>query len=123
MPQMSVLDAAMALPACSTWADYNCALRSVMSSLGDSKSTGCLRPCRSVDYALKFTDNGYFDYSSAVVWFEVWSTDVAVTEEYLIVDLNDILSAVGGSLGLFLGFSCLEAVRAAARWIDGKLLP
>jgi hypothetical protein len=29
-------------------------------------------------------------------------------EEYLLFDFNAIVSAVGGSLGLFLGFSCLD---------------
>ncbi len=36
------------------------------------------------------------------------TNDVIVLEEYLLYDFNDIIAAVGGSLGLFLGFSCLQ---------------
>jgi hypothetical protein len=34
-----------------------------------------------------------------------------VYEEYLLYDLNAILSAIGGSLGLFLGISCFHIVQ------------
>lgn len=38
------------------------------------------------------------------------TADTLVSEEYLIYDLNNIVASVGGSLGLFLGFSCLQFV-------------
>ena len=38
-------------------------------------------------------------------------TEVQVKEEFLIYDLNAIVAAIGGSLGLFLGFSCYEMAR------------
>ena len=38
-------------------------------------------------------------------------TEVRVKEEFLIYDLNAIVAAIGGSLGLFLGFSCYEVAR------------
>ena len=38
-------------------------------------------------------------------------TEVQVKEEFLIYDLNAIVAAIGGSLGLFLGFSCYEVAR------------
>ena len=36
---------------------------------------------------------------------------VPIEEEYLLFDFNSIVSAVGGSLSLFLGFSCYELVK------------
>jgi hypothetical protein len=33
-----------------------------------------------------------------------------IQEEYLLYDFNAIISAVGGNLGLFVGFSCLSFV-------------
>ena len=36
------------------------------------------------------------------------TSNVLVNEEYLLYDLNNIISAVGGSMGLFLSFSFLE---------------
>ena len=44
------------------------------------------------------------------------SSSVSVEEEYELFDANEIVSAVGGSLGLFLGFSCLGAYAAVARY-------
>ena len=36
------------------------------------------------------------------------TADVLVYEEYLLFDFNAIVSSVGGSLGLFIGFSFLQ---------------
>ncbi len=41
------------------------------------------------------------------------STRTALYREYLLFDGSAIVSAVGGSLGLFLGFSCWQAAAAA----------
>ena len=38
----------------------------------------------------------------------VATSNVLVNEEYFLYDLNNIISAVGGSMGLFLSFSFLE---------------
>ncbi len=40
-----------------------------------------------------------------VIVAEYKSTNVRVEEEYLIFDTSDIVSGLGGNLGLFLGFS------------------
>ena len=47
----------------------------------------------------------------AGIWLYYSTTDVTVWEDYHLFDLNDILSALGGSLGLFVGFSCLDVGR------------
>ena len=39
-------------------------------------------------------------------------TEVKVKKEFLIYDLNTIVATIGGSLGLFLGFSCYEVTRS-----------
>ncbi len=74
----------------------------------------CQRPCKTAEYEAHFQENLDFSSpSSSKAFMEVETTDVVVVEEYLAFDLNDIVSAVGGSLGLFLGFSCFEALRVA----------
>ena len=40
-----------------------------------------------------------------------------ITEEVLLYDLNAIISGIGGSLGLFLGFSFLGLIEQALNWI------
>lgn len=51
------------------------------------------------------------------------STKLEHREEILMHDFNSIVSAIGGSLGLFLGFSCLSMCsflgRAATRFWEG----
>ena len=52
----------------------------------------------------------YFYNNTAEVYF-TWAEDsILVREEYLLMDFGAIVSAVGGSLGLFLGFSCLDFI-------------
>ena len=43
-------------------------------------------------------------------WFElrIDESKVKVSEEYKVYDFNGILGSVGGSLGLFIGFSFLD---------------
>ena len=41
------------------------------------------------------------------------TSNVLVNEEYLLYDLNNIISAVGGSMGLFLSFSFLKCIMSA----------
>ena len=43
-----------------------------------------------------------------------------VTREVLLVSFSDIVASVGGSLGLFLGFSCLDAGTRLSRWAADK---
>ncbi len=50
------------------------------------------------------------------------TTRTTLYREYLLFDESAIVSAVGGSLGLFLGFSCWQAVAAAIQkaWPAGR---
>ena len=50
-----------------------------------------------------------FDINSRLFLYPI-TADVLVYEEYLLFDFNAIVSSVGGSLGLFIGFSFLQCV-------------
>ncbi len=39
------------------------------------------------------------------------STDVIVSEEYVLLDLGTLLSVIGGNIGMFLGWSALDLIR------------
>ncbi len=45
---------------------------------------------------------------------------VVENEQYYLYDLASVVSAVGGGLGLFLGFSCLALASKAITWTLGK---
>ena len=64
-------------------------------------------------------------YTSAIAMY-YHETEVQVKQEFLIYDLNAIVATIGGSLGLFLGFSCYEVARGglqrAGNLVKGFLL-
>ncbi len=55
-------------------------------------------------------------------FFQIYfdSTDVLVEEEYLLFDSSALLSALGGTMGMFLGWSALDLFQLAARMVDRK---
>ena len=107
------------LPQCLTIGDFHCMERhlrdNVTRSMLDEKVTGCKRPC--INNRLSYEKRIFMQLrplvnrSNIAIYYE--NTDTLVTEELLLHDFNSIISAVGGSLGLFLGFSCLQG----AMWI------
>jgi len=44
----------------------------------------------------------------AALWISYSTTTVMIQEEYLLYDFNSVITALGGNLGLFVGFSCLS---------------
>ena len=51
-----------------------------------------------------------------IVYVHFPSTLEEVHEEYYIYEADTIVAAVGGALGLFLGFSCLKVLLRCLRW-------
>ncbi len=45
------------------------------------------------------------------------SSLVRVRQEVLLYDFNAIVGTMGGSLGLFLGFSCFDVIRKVLAWL------
>ena len=54
------------------------------------------------------------------IFMTVATSNVLVNEEYLLYDLNNIISAVGGSMGLFLSFSFLKCFMCAFGSLKNK---
>ena len=47
--------------------------------------------------------------------------EMEVKTEYIIYDIMGFISSVGGNLGLFLGFSCFDAVCGFLNTIEERL--
>ena len=81
------------------------------------QATGCKGPCINMQLSYKrliyMQLKTLVNRSNIAIYYE--NTDTIVSEEMLLYDLNSIVSAVGGSLGLFLGFSCFQV----ALWMLG----
>ena len=54
------------------------------------------------------------------IWFGYASLNVMVDEHKPLVDLNSFVNAVGGGLGLFLGFSIIDTLFFVSRFIFRK---
>ena len=55
--------------------------------------------------------------NSTIIWYMHGSSDIDVFTEIRLYDFAAIVAAVGGSLGLFLGFSCLDSILTFINWI------
>jgi len=58
------------------------------------------------------------DTVQANIFFETPITEIK--SEAFLVDFGNLLSSIGGSLGLFLGFSCYTSVKAMLEFIFKK---
>lgn len=67
---------------------------------------------------LKTSDNqGYFAIDTFCISLAFQTLLVEIKTEMFIFDLSSFLSAVGGNLGLALGFSCLTVLRSSIKYL------
>ncbi len=83
--------------------------------------SSCPEPCTTEHIHLKQKVNPFFRENHTEIYIYWENLDVLIEEEYLLMDLNAIVSAVGGSLGLFLGFSCLGSLLSLLSRIELSL--
>ena len=69
----------------------------------DIESTGCLFPCTFTRYEVEFTRKSPLGHFGLTVMFGSLTT--TVRKEYYIYPVLSFISDIGGSLGLFVGFS------------------
>jgi hypothetical protein len=97
---------------------------------GRTSVLGCPTPCHQISYSIALTDlhlNSVIQphlqypegYSKNYYIFYVifGSVDVERQVETLVYDSGNFFAAVGGNLGLFLGFSCLSIIFACINWV------
>ena len=76
--------------------------------------TGCIPKCSIISYDYEVT-RGVADWDenwTAMVFVQPKNSLVEIQEEYYTFDTNDLISSIGGNLGLFLGWSLLSLVEA-----------
>ncbi len=100
---------------CATEEEWNCSKKAyteIYRNHVNPTYTGCQRSCRYT----RFTADKRLDVTKNLgnktfIFVYYHTTRVMVYEDYLLFDFGSIVSAVGGSLGLFLGFSCWQMVK------------
>jgi hypothetical protein len=72
------------------------------------RDTKCKTPCTETTFmtTMKALPHDLKEYAILYLYYQ--TNEVDLHEEYLIFDFSSILTAVGGSLGLFLGFSFFQ---------------
>ena len=99
-------------------ADQTCMTWNFNGALFDVKDK-CPRSCENVQYSgkstflLPTTANDTYYRKYALVFA---NKKITVEEEYLIMDFTGLIGAVGGTLGLFIGFSFKDIT---SLFIDG----
>ena len=69
----------------------------------------CPTLCENVEYHVRTATSGknYMEYeNTTTLWVGYAEPKIRIEEEYTLMGVNSIISATGGSLGLFLGLSC-----------------
>ena len=84
----------------------------------------CPKPCKITTYKgseLDLVDLQYLKKGQTLGHFELEMIYVRrIEKEVLVYDTNDMIGAVGGSLGLFLGFSFFDVI---SKCLDNLIMP
>ena len=109
-PNMNIIP----MPGCEenfTIEEFNCMKWGLHKALFYNASFFCERHCNTIEYRGKksFAFKYYGSSKYSLEWrFILDSAKVLVQEEYLVYDSTGIVGAIGGTLGLFVGFSFRE---------------
>ena len=78
------------------------------------RKSGCYPKCRVTKYSFEKIERpmNWNSAWSSEVFVQAASSEVEYSEEYYTFDENDLVSSVGGNMGLFLGWSVLTLVEA-----------
>ena len=84
----------------------------------------CLKPCKETTYkdsVAKLVEPMYLKDDKNTALFDIFLSNVQkVEKEVLVYDTNDMIGAIGGSLGLFLGFSFFDVI---CKCLDNLIMP
>ena len=99
------------LEQCTTKEQYDCML-SLLKTDPDERNEMCPNPCMEISYKTLSKSLPQDMSKFAILMMYYKSNHYSLLEEYLVFDSAAILVALGGSLGLFLGFSFFQCATA-----------
>ena len=89
-----------------------------------NKFSDCPKPCKITtfkDSQLDLKEPLFLKTGKTLANFELEANKIrSIEKEVLVYDLNDVIGAVGGSLGLFLGFSFFDVI---SKSLDNLFIP
>ena len=93
-------------------------------SITNSYDIGCPHRCEQNDFSIikaNLGTNTEGNKNKTSLWAQFALPVVTVEEEYRLFDTVAIISATGGSLGLFLGLSCYSVIWTGFEWLQAVL--
>ena len=101
--------------------------QATLAVIEQPQHTGCPKMCENMKFQItnpKLGQNLRWKANKTVLLAKMNSPWVTIEEEYRLMGVNAIISATGGSLGLFLGLSCYGVVWKLCEWLEAayKLL-
>ena len=87
--------------------------QATLAVIEQPQDTGCPKMCENMKFQItnpKLGQNLRWKANKTVLLAKMNSPWVTIEEEYRLMGVNAIISATGGSLGLFLGLSCYGVV-------------
>ena len=125
LPLMNSVKEWKAIQECHSWEEFQCMANKIINlayELSELNNTACPRYCNQVEY----TGNVQADLNayelSGVGWSYALSSITNVNEEYLVYDLASLVGSVGGTIGIFVGFSVFDLVGLIIDIIQAKLI-
>ena len=99
------------LPLCPTYEDMACMTHNGGFYPEKEAALGqCLRPANTMEFKAKVISFRSSASEHINMWFKYGSGQLEVNEEILSIGLTTFIGSIGGSLGLFLGFSMYDYI-------------
>ena len=98
------------IPVCMTLEDKKCSKEIFITIFQNITRNECPRPCESIGFSVKnnWIVNLEKSHKFRFVYEFLINEQLQVYEEYLIYDIISLVGSVGGTLGIFVGFSLKE---------------
>ena len=114
MKGFNYVNRSIALPNCAKLEDEICnGGPKVWNTIGD-EFPKCTNPCKMITYKdsqLELREPMYMKTGQSLANFELVMNSIRkIEKQALVYDTNDVIGAIGGSLGLFLGFSFFDVI-------------
>ena len=94
-------------PECTNSRDIQCQ-RTFYLVAENNMGESCLDPCEKFEYRGSVQNQEGFNNKALTLMIMLNTNEVSVFEKYLLFDLSTFIGSVGGSLGLFIGFSYFD---------------
>ena len=97
------------LSQCETFEDYICNWMPVWETAFDEGFKKCPKHCKLTEYTGELSADYNYDNDGWITWEYIFDNElIEVYEEYLMYDIIGLIGTVGGTMGLFIGFSFFD---------------